>query len=76
MTKQLRNVPKPKGSKVSGIGVYRPKRIVSNNEIAPLIDSSDQWIRERSGIIERRYASVSETVAAMAIQACNEAIKG
>jgi 3-oxoacyl-[acyl-carrier-protein] synthase-3 len=54
MTKQLINIPRPKGSKVSGIGVYRPKRIVSNDEIAPLIDSSDQWIRERSGIIERR----------------------
>jgi 3-oxoacyl-[acyl-carrier-protein] synthase-3 len=54
MTKQLRNIPRPKGSKVSGIGVYRPKRIVSNDEIAPLIDSSDQWIRERSGIIETK----------------------
>ena len=75
MTKQLRNIPRPKGSKVSGIGVYRPKRIVSNDEVAPLIDSSDQWIRERSGIIERRYAGADETVAAMAINACNEAIK-
>ena len=75
MTKPLRNIPRPKGSKVSGIGVYRPKRIVSNDEIAPLIDSSDQWIRERSGIIERRYASADETVASMAVNACNEAIK-
>ena len=75
MTKQLRNIHRPKGSKVSGIGVYRPKRIVSNDEIAPLIDSSDQWIRERSGIIERRYASADETVASMAINACIEAIK-
>ena len=75
MTKQLRNIPRPQGSKVSGIGVYRPKRIVSNGEIAPLIDSSDQWIRERSGIIERRYASADETVASMAVNACNEAIK-
>ena len=75
MTKKLRNIPRPKGSKVSGIGVYRPKRIVSNDEIAPLIDSSDQWIRERSGIIERRYAGADETVASMAINACLEAIK-
>jgi 3-oxoacyl-[acyl-carrier-protein] synthase-3 len=75
MTKQLRNIPRPKGSKVSGIGVYRPTRIVRNDEIAPLIDSSDQWIRERSGIIERRYANSNETVAVMAINACNEAIK-
>lgn len=72
--KVLKTNSRPKGSKVSGIGVYRPLRKVSNDEIAPLIDSSDQWIRERSGIIERRYASKEETVAFMAVNACKEAI--
>ena len=74
MPKSLSNMTKPFGSKVTGIGVYRPKRKVSNDEIAPLIDSSDKWIRERSGIIQRRYASDKETVAAMAIAACEEAL--
>ncbi|MDA3026164.1 MAG: ketoacyl-ACP synthase III [Actinomycetota bacterium] len=73
--KEIKNMSRPKGSRVSGIGVYRPKRKVTNEEIAPLIDSSDKWIRERSGIIQRRYASVEETVAAMAIAACEEALK-
>ena len=73
--KEIKNMSRPKGSRVSGIGVYRPKRNVTNDEIAPLIDSSDQWIRERSGIIQRRYASNDETVAAMAIAACEEALK-
>ena len=73
--KEIKNMSRPKGSRVSGIGVYRPKRKVSNEEIAPLIDSSDKWIRERSGIIQRRYASDKETVAAMAIAACEEALK-
>jgi 3-oxoacyl-[acyl-carrier-protein] synthase-3 len=73
--KEIKNMSRPKGSRVSGIGVYRPKRNVTNDEIAPLIDSSDQWIRERSGIIQRRYASDEETVAAMAIAACEEALK-
>ena len=73
--KEIKNMSRPKGSRVSGIGVYRPKRKVSNEEIAPLIDSSDKWIRERSGIIQRRYASDEETVAAMAIAACEEALK-
>ena len=72
--KEIKNMTRPKGSRVSGIGVYRPKRKVTNEEIAPLIDSSDKWIRERSGIIQRRYASVEETVAAMAIAACEEAL--
>ena len=74
MPKSLSNMTKPFGSKVTGIGVYRPKRKVSNDEIAPLIDSSDKWIRERSGIIQRRYASDKETVAVMAIAACEEAL--
>ena len=73
--KEIKNMSRPKGSRVSGIGVYRPKRNVTNDEIAPLIDSSDQWIRERSGIIQRRYASDAETVAAMAIAAGEEALK-
>jgi len=73
--KEIKNMSRPKGSRVSGIGVYRPKRKVSNEEIAPLIDSSDKWIRERSGIIQRRYASDKETVSAMAIAACEEALK-
>jgi 3-oxoacyl-[acyl-carrier-protein] synthase-3 len=73
--KEIKNMSRPKGSRVSGIGVYRPKRNVTNDEIAPLIDSSDQWIRERSGIIQRRYASDEETVAVMAIAACEEALR-
>ena len=62
------------GAKVSGIGTYRPKLIVKNDDISSKINSSDEWIRERSGIIERRYANDDETVVSMAVQACNEAI--
>lgn len=63
------------GAKVTGIGTYRPKLIVKNNDIAAKINSSDEWIRERSGILERRYANANETVVSMAVQACNVAIK-
>lgn len=52
-----------------GLGSYRPSRVVPNSELVDRIDSSDEWIRERSGIIERRYASEHETVATMATQA-------
>ncbi len=75
MNKKIKSPQKPIGTKVSGIGVYRPEKIVSNDDIAPLINSSDQWIRERSGIQERRYAQKNETVASMAIHACKEALK-
>jgi 3-oxoacyl-[acyl-carrier-protein] synthase-3 len=66
---------RPLGSKIVGIGGYRPKQIVTNDEIAPLIDSSDQWIRERSGIIHRRFANDEETVAEMAARATLKALK-
>jgi 3-oxoacyl-[acyl-carrier-protein] synthase-3 len=73
-SKMLKQIDRPSGSRVAGVGVYRPIRIVKNNEIIHKIDSTDQWIRERSGIIERRYASSQETVAKMATEACLSAL--
>jgi 3-oxoacyl-[acyl-carrier-protein] synthase-3 len=75
MTSKIKTPKRPAGSRVSGIGVYRPQRIVTNDQIAPQIDSSDQWIRERSGITERRFANSQETVANMAVQACLNALE-
>ncbi len=57
-----------------GVGGYRPERVVTNHEICEHIDSSDQWIRERSGIISRRYAAPDETVVDMASAAAVEAL--
>ena len=73
-SKMLKQIDRPSGSRVAGVGVYRPIRVVKNNEIIHKIDSTDQWIRERSGIIERRYASSQETVAKMATEACLSAL--
>lgn len=66
---------RPIGSRIAGVGGYRPQRIVGNDEVATLIDSSDQWIRERSGIIHRRFANEEETVAEMAARATLKALK-
>jgi 3-oxoacyl-[acyl-carrier-protein] synthase-3 len=59
---------------VLGLGRHLPGRIVTNDEIAPGIDSSDEWIRDRSGIVTRRFADDHETVASMAIEASCKAI--
>jgi 3-oxoacyl-[acyl-carrier-protein] synthase-3 len=56
------------------VGGYRPSRVVPNDEIAQRIDSSDQWIRERSGIAERRWAGPHETVAHMGVAAAGKAL--
>ncbi|GAA1456026.1 beta-ketoacyl-ACP synthase 3 [Williamsia maris] len=58
-----------------GIGAYRPSRIVSNAEVCETLDSSDEWIYERSGIRNRRYISGDETAKSMAIAAAERAIE-
>ena len=43
------------------VGSYLPERIMTNEELTALVDTSDEWIRQRSGIVERRFASGDET---------------
>src|SRR3954470_24945176 len=58
-----------------GIGAYRPRLVVDNDQVAGLIDSSDEWIRTRSGIRRRRWAGEDETIVHMATAAAQEAIE-
>ncbi len=62
------------GSRILGVGAYRPERVVTNDEVCQHIDSSDEWIRERSGIVERRYAAPDESVVDMATDAAGKAL--
>ncbi|MEV6806841.1 ketoacyl-ACP synthase III [Streptomyces sp. NPDC051132] len=61
-------------ARILGVGGYRPTRVVPNEVILEKIDSSDEWIRSRSGIETRHWAGPDETVAAMAIEASGKAI--
>ncbi|MFE5185707.1 ketoacyl-ACP synthase III [Streptomyces sp. NPDC056628] len=61
-------------ARVLGVGGYRPTRVVPNEVILETIDSSDEWIRSRSGIQTRHWANDEETVAAMSIEASGKAI--
>jgi 3-oxoacyl-[acyl-carrier-protein] synthase-3 len=63
-----------KASAILGFGGYRPRRVVDNAEICTLIDSTDEWIRTRSGIIERRWAAPDETIQMMSVAAAREAL--
>ena len=49
-----------------GLGVHRPARVVTNDEVCEVLDSSDEWIQTRSGIRTRRYAGEEETLVEMA----------
>lgn len=64
----------PRSSRILGIGGYRPGRVVTNAEIIEQIDSSDEWIRTRSGIESRRWANDDETVVAMSVAAAQKAL--
>lgn len=64
----------PPGSRILGLGAYLPSRVVDNHEICRLLDSSDEWIRERTGIVTRRVAAPDETVAVMAAHAGSKAV--
>ncbi|GAB3961509.1 beta-ketoacyl-ACP synthase 3 [Streptomyces sparsus] len=61
-------------ARVLGVGGYRPTRVVPNEEILKHIDSSDEWIRSRSGIATRHWAGPEETVAEMSLAAAGKAI--
>ncbi|KOG87984.1 3-oxoacyl-ACP synthase, partial [Streptomyces varsoviensis] len=61
-------------ARILGVGGYRPTRVVGNDEILKHIDSSDEWIRSRSGIATRHWAGPEETVAMMSVEASGKAI--
>lgn len=61
-------------ARMLALGEYRPARVVTNDEIAPQINSSDKWIRDRTGFVSRRF-SADESVADMATSAGQEALE-
>lgn len=68
-------LPPMVNSQILSVGSYRPKRIVANSEIVERIESSDEWIQQRTGIQSRRIAGEDETVITMAQAACEMALK-
>ena len=62
-------------SKIAGIGMYVPDNVVTNNDLLKYMDTSDEWIQERTGIKERRYADRNgETTTTMGVEAAKIAI--
>lgn len=62
-------------SKIAGIGYYVPEKVVTNNDLTKFMDTSDEWIQERTGIKERRYGEkFKETTTTMGVEAAKKAI--
>jgi 3-oxoacyl-[acyl-carrier-protein] synthase-3 len=62
-------------AKIAGTGLCVPERVVTNHDLERLMDTSDDWIRQRSGIGERRHASPGETPSSLAELASRRALE-
>ncbi len=60
---------------IRGTGVFVPANVVDNDRLALLMDTSDEWIRQRTGIVTRRYADPDQTTSDLAAQAAQAAIE-
>lgn len=69
------NAPGAQQAAILGIGSYRPSRVIPNSEVIEAIDSSDEWIQQRSGIKQRRWATPEETVQMMSVAASRKALE-
>jgi 3-oxoacyl-[acyl-carrier-protein] synthase-3 len=61
--------------RIGGLGKFLPARIMDNHELERLVETSDEWIRKRTGIVERRIAAPDETSATMGIAAARIALE-
>ena len=64
------------GSRILSLGHYQPSRVLTNDDLAQMVDTNDEWIRDRVGIATRRIAAPEETVADMAAAAAEKALAG
>ena len=62
-------------TRILGVGSYGPDQVVDNNKLSETVDTSDDWIRTRTGILERRYANPNQTTSDLALEAAQQAIK-
>ena len=74
-TPTLKQSPVHEFSRIHGIGAFRPDVIVSNDDVCQWIDSSDEWIRQRTGIVTRHRADKGTSVVDMAEFAGREALE-
>jgi len=60
---------------ISGLGCHVPERVLTNEELSTLVDTSDEWIVTRTGIRERRIAAQDEALSDIALPACKDALE-
>jgi 3-oxoacyl-[acyl-carrier-protein] synthase-3 len=61
---------------ITGTGMHVPPKIVNNNDLSRIMDTTDEWIQVRTGIVERRFAARGEATSDIAVPAARQAIEG
>src|SRR5205085_7266847 len=62
-------------SRIVGTGSYLPPRVMTNHDFAARLETSDAWIRSRTGIVQRHIADESQTSSDLALEAARQALK-
>src|SRR5512139_3901316 len=62
-------------ARITGTGSYAPKRIITNHDLEKLVDTSDEWIAQRTGIRERHVVDETEATSDLAIKAAQQALE-
>ncbi|EQC43806.1 3-oxoacyl-ACP synthase III family protein [Bacteriovorax sp. Seq25_V] len=62
-------------SRITGVGSFVPKNIFTNHDLEKMMDTSDEWIQQRTGIVERRWVDQGTSTSDLAVEASIEAIK-
>ena len=62
-------------SRIIGTGGYLPEKILTNHDLERMVDTSDEWIRTRTGIAQRHIAADNEMASDLALNASREAMK-
>src|SRR2546428_13881350 len=62
-------------ARITGVGAYLPKRILTNADLAKMVETNDEWIVQRSGIRERRIVDESEATSDLAVRAAHQALE-
>ena len=72
----LKATPSPVFTKIISTGSYLPEKILTNDDLSKFVDTSDEWIRSRSGIQSRHIAADGEETSDLAVMAAKRALEG
>ncbi|GAA4877389.1 beta-ketoacyl-ACP synthase III [Actinomycetospora straminea] len=71
---RLQLTPQAAGARLLGLGSMQPDRVVTNHDLEKIVETDDQWIQSRVGIIERRFGGDDDSVVSMGVEAGSKAL--